>query len=172
MKGLARIAAVAGLSVAIAWGMSLLPRTEGNMAAPVFLPDHKVRLTEANMVDALVQMPLSLRVAKADFKQNVMSVDLLLPKGVAGDGFVYHDLYELTRFAWSQTTNVDRLLIRVLQQNSGERASRELLLAMEAKRTDSASAGKVSASATASELKSYLESRYHLTYTMKWSNQL
>lgn len=171
MKGLTRTAAVVLVSVTIAWGMSLLPDVGGGNASPVFQADGMERLTESNMVDALIGLPLELRIAKADLKQNVLSVDLFLPKGVTGEGFVYHDLFELTRFAWSKTSNVDRVLIRILLQQGEDRSGRELLVAMEAKRTQAAPGEKGPASGTASELRKFLESRYHFTYTPKWKDQ-
>lgn len=171
MKGITRAAAAALLSVAIAWGMSFLPDAGGDGASPVFQTDGIERLTESNMVDALIGLPLELRIAKADLKQNVLSVDLFLPKGVIGEGFVYHDLYELTRFAWGKTSNVERVLVRILQQQGAERSERELLVAMEAKRTQSAPEHPSPAAGSTSELRKYLESRYHFTYTPKWKDQ-
>lgn len=170
MRGITRAAAVAVMSVAIAWGMSLLPEFGNHSANPVFQPDQKARLTESNMVDALVGLPLELRIAKADMRQTVLSVDLFLPKGVTGEGFVYHDLYELSRFAWSRTSNVDRVLVRILQQDGEERAERELLLAMEAKRTQTEPGDKPEGAGTTAELRAFLESRYHFTYTPKWKD--
>jgi hypothetical protein len=171
MRGMTRAAMVAIVSVAIAWGMSLLPGIGGQSASPVFQPDQKARMTESNMVDALTQLPLELRIAKADFRQSVLSIDLFLPRGVIGERFVYHDLYELSRFAWSQTSNVDRVLIRILLQEGESRMERELLLAMEAKRTQTEPADKPQGTGTTAEIRSFLESRYHFTYTPKWKDQ-
>ncbi|WP_438445599.1 hypothetical protein [Gorillibacterium sp. sgz5001074] len=169
MKGLTRAAAVVLISVSIAWGMALLPDAGSKKANPVFQSDRTERLTETNMVDALVGLPLELRIAKADLKQNVLSVDLFLPKGVTGEGFVYHDLYELTQFAWGKTTNVERVLIRILLKTGDERAERVLLVAMEAKRTQALPGERKPA--TVPELRGFLESRYHFTYTAKWKDQ-
>lgn len=171
MKGLTRAAAVGVLSVGIAWGLSLLPGSGGMEASPVFQPDGVSRLTESNMVDALVDLPLELRIAKADFRQSVLSVDLFLPAGVSGERFVYHDLYELTRFAWSRTANVDRVLVRILLLQGEDRTERELLLAMEAKRTQTEPAEKPQGKGTTADIRAFLEGRYHFTYTPKWREQ-
>jgi hypothetical protein len=171
MKVAVRMALVMAVSIALAWGMSLLPEIQPRLADPVFGPDKSGRLTEANMVDALVALPLDLRIARADFRQSVMSVDLFLPKGVSGERFVYHDLYELSRFAWSTTTNVDRLLVRVMLEDGADRQMKELLLAMEAKRTQGEPAGQPPASGNVNGMRTYLEERYHFSYTPKWKEQ-
>lgn len=168
MRGYARILTVAILSVSIAWGLSWLPDPSGQAAAPVFQPNKPSRLTETNMVDALVGLPLELRIAKADFQQSVMSVDLFLPAGVIGERFVYHDLYELTQFVWTRTSNVDRLLVRVMLLEGQDRGNKELLLAMEAKRDQAEPNAKPTSGKSQAELKQYLESHYQFTYAPKW----
>lgn len=168
MRGYARIVVVAVLSVSIAWGLSWLPDPSGQASAPVFQSNKPFRLTETNMVDALVGLPLELRIAKADFQQSVMSVDLFLPAGVMGERFVYHDLYELSQLAWTRTTNVDRLLVRVMLLEGQGREGRELLLAMEAKRDQAEPHARLASGRSQAELKQYLESRYHFTYAPKW----
>lgn len=171
MRIAARIAGVIGLSVAIALGLSWTAGSKRNDTSPVFQQGKTGRLTEVNMVDALIALPLDLGIAKADFRQSVMSVDLYLPKGVSGERFVYHDLYELSRFAWNATTNVDRLLIRVILQDGEKRQNKELLLAMEAKRTQAVEVGELAAVGTVTEIRMYLESRYHFSYTPEWKDQ-
>lgn len=172
MKIGARLAGVVVLSVAIAWGLSWLPGFSPEPANPVFSPDLEGRLTETNMVDALVALPLDLHIAKADFRQSVLSVDLFLPQGVSGERFVYHDLLELSRFSWKRTGNVDRLLVRVILGGGADRQNKELLLAMEAKRSQAQPDSAPSESATVPEIRSYLENRYHFSYTVRWKQQM
>lgn len=172
MKGsIRRAGTVVLLSVAVAWGGALAAGWTGGAASPVFREDRTERLTDSNMVDAFVGLPLELRIARADLNQNVLSVDLFLPKGVFAQEFVYHDLYELTRFAWSKTSNVDRVLVRVLQQNGQERTDKELLVAMEALRSQAAAGAALTSEANAAERKAYLEGRYRFTYTKRWKDQ-
>lgn len=172
MKIAARLAGVVVLAMLLAWGVSWLPEIGPKTDRPVFQTDKTVRLTQLNLVDGLVALPLELGIAKADFRQSVLSVDLFLPKGVSGARFVYHDLYELTRFAWESTSNVDHLLVRILVEEGTDRRDRELLLAMEAKRTqaDLETNGSDSGGTTAA-IRSYLESRYHFSYTPRWREQ-
>lgn len=169
MRIAARLVAALAAAVIMAWGLSLLAGTGNTPDRPVFQPDKSGRLTEANLVDALVSLPLELKIAKADFRQSVMSVDLFLPAGVSGERFVYHDLYELSHFAWSGTANVNRLQVRIMAVDGLERQPRELLLAMEAKRQQERTENQP---ATLEELKAYLERYYQFSYTSKWLERL
>ncbi|MDF2924381.1 MAG: hypothetical protein K0R57_3295 [Paenibacillaceae bacterium] len=171
MKLAARLAAALVLSVALAWGLSWLTDNRTKDASPVFQPDKARALSEMNMVDALAALPLELDIAKASYGKSVMTVDLFWPTGLSGERLVYHDLYELSHFAWSSTTNVERVVIRVMLSDATDRRNRELLVAMEAKRTQEDGAIDARPGASAAELRTYLESRYHFSYTPKWKQK-
>lgn len=171
MKGAARVAMVIGASLALAWGLSYLPEFRSQDVSPVFQLDKAAVLNESNLVDALTAIPLELDIAKADYRQSVLSVDLFWPTGVSGERFVYHDLYELSHFAWSSTSNVERIVIRVLIRQGQGRQTKELLLAMEAKRSQAkGTAEPAGGPAAIGELKSFLESRYQFSYAPKWKD--
>lgn len=169
MKDYARAAVVAVLSVGIAMALSVLPQPDGNgfpgAEQAVFRPEQPVRLTQDNLVDALVALPLKLDIARADVQQSALSVDLFYHGG-AGVQTIYRDLYEISRFAWSSTSNVDRIWVRILSADGETKARRELMLAMEAKRSQAAN-GYSPESSTIS-VRDYLLSRYQITYTQKW----
>lgn len=169
MKLAARLAAALLLSMGIAWGLSWLPQG-GSHADPVFKPGGAGYLTETNLVDALNSVQLELEIASANLQHGMLSVDLFLPKGVSGERFVYHDLYELCSFSWHSTANVNHLLVRVLQQNGADRHSKELLLAMEAKRSQW-NRELLPPDSSVSLLKSELEKQSDFSYTTVWMNQ-
>lgn len=169
MKLAMRMAAALVLSLGIAWGLSWLPRA-GWQADPVFRPGDIVYLTETNLVDALSAVPLDLQIAKANLKQGVLSVDLFLPRGVSGERFVYHDLYELLCFSWNTTDNVNHLLVRVMLQDGADRQTKELLLAMEAKRSQW-NKELLPADSPVSRFKSELEKQGNFSYTPAWMKQ-
>lgn len=169
MRLAARLAAALILSIGIAWGLSWLPQG-GSRADPVFKPGGAGYLTEANLVDALVSVPLQLEIAGANLQHGVLSVDLFLPKGVSGERFVYHDLYGLLSFSWNSTANVNHLLVRVLQQNGGDRYDKELLLAMEAKRSQW-NRETLPPDSPVARLKNELEKQGDFSYTPLWLKQ-
>lgn len=169
MKLAARLAAALILSMGIAWGLSWLPKG-GSRADPVFKPGGAGYLTEANLVDALVSVPLQLEIAGANLQHGVLSVDLFLPKGVSGERFVYHDLYGLLSFSWNSTANVNLLLVRVLQQNGSDRYAKELLLAMEAKRSQW-NRETLPPDSPVARFKSELEKQGNFSYTPLWLKQ-
>ncbi|MNC49456.1 hypothetical protein D3C75_986370 [compost metagenome] len=121
-------------------------------------------------MDALASVPLDLEIASANLQHGVLSVDLFLPKGVSGERFVYHDLYELLSFSWDSTANVNHLLVRVLQQNGSDRQRNELLLAMEAKRSQW-NKELLPADSPVSRFKSELEKQGNFSYTPTWMKQ-
>lgn len=169
MRLAVRLAAALILSMGIAWGLSWLPQG-GSRADPVFKPGGAGYLTEANLVDALVSVPLELEIAGANLQHGVLSVDLFLPKGVSGERFVYHDLYGLLSFSWNSTANVNLLLVRVLQQNGSDRYAKELLLAMEAKRSQW-NRETLPPDSPVARFKSELEKQGNFSYTPLWLKQ-
>jgi hypothetical protein len=169
MKLAARLTAALLVSLGIAWGLSWLPQVS-SQADPVFQPGGAGYLTETNLVDALASVPLDLEIASANLQHGVLSVDLFLPKGVSGERFVYHDLYGLCSFSWNSTANVNHLLVRVLQQNAGDRHSKELLLAMEAKRSQW-NGELLPADSPVALFKSELEKQGNFSYTPVWMKQ-
>lgn len=173
MNGLARAAAVVGLSMGVALMLALLPEWDqaagtSSSARTVFQPEKPAKLTDDNLVDALVRIPLQLDIGKADLHQLVLSVDLYMPSGLTESRMVYHDLYELSQFGLAATNNVEQVLIRVLEREDGEGANRQLLLAMDARRKQTVTGDEKGGGPSILNIREFLESRYRLTYTQQW----
>lgn len=171
MKLAVRMAAALALSLGIAWGLSWLPQGGSGATNPVFNPGGTVQLSETNLVDALSNLTLDLEIARVNMQQAVLSVDLFLPEGVSGARFVYHDLYELLRFSWTGTANVNHLVVRIMLQDGGGRGTRELLLAMEAKRSQWNKEEQLPPEISVLRLKNALEKQANFSYTPKWIEQ-
>lgn len=173
MNGLARAAAVAGMSIGIALMLALLPQWDraaglSPVDRTVFQPERPAKLTDDNLVDALVRLPLQLDIGKADLHQSVLSIDLFVPSGLSEDRTVYHDLYELSQFGLAATSNIEQVMVRVLERQDVEGTNRQLLLAMDSRREQAGAEGEKGGDPSILNVREFLESRYHLTYTQEW----
>jgi len=171
MKWAMRIGIVAAVSAAMAVGLSLLPQLErngGSGAAELWSGKRAAPMTERNMVDLLVQVPLQLRIRKVELNHSIVSLDLSLPKN-AEPAAVYRDLYLLTQTLTGRTTNINQVLIRVLDYTgAADTASGQLVLALEAGRGEAQDMEPDAGALSQTELEAQLQNRFHLTYTMKW----
>ncbi|PYI54927.1 hypothetical protein [Paenibacillus flagellatus] len=172
MKSWYRLMIASLVSVGIASALSLVPKLDGSLRpggtdAPVFRADTAVTLTDRNLVDVLVRPVLHLDIAHVEWNDSILSVDLKAKPGGAPPESIYDDLYELARLGFSGTKNVGQLLVRVLETPEGAASGTQLLLAMDAKRTDlSGSAAGVDERKSSKE--HFLSSHFSLTYTHKW----
>jgi hypothetical protein len=174
MKWKARVLVTAGISGVVALAMSLLP------GAATFLPsnyvevgsrDQVIQLSERNLVDVLVQVPLQLRIRKVELSQSVLSIDLSLPKNVE-EALVYRDLYAIVQSAITRTSNVNQVLVRVMDYASvSGSTSAQMVLAMEADREHALNLDARLQEVSAILLEQQVKARFHLTYTSRWQGR-
>ncbi|MEX2460826.1 MAG: hypothetical protein WD469_05925 [Paenibacillaceae bacterium] len=137
----------------------------------VFANPNGSQLSDQNIVDYMVQLPLELQVAKVSWQQTILSVDLLSVPGNTIDTMVYHDLFVLAQFGLYRVSNVNQVLVRIIEHKETEHNRNELLLAMDSRKENVQTQKTNMKEFSALNREKYLQSHYHLTYTKKWKEQ-
>jgi hypothetical protein len=93
MKWMIRILITAALSIAVALCLSWLPHLTGEDGtfSSGWLGKGAKQLTEQNVADLIVQMPVQLRIRKVELNHSILSVDLHLPQNA-----ISADVYRLS----------------------------------------------------------------------------
>jgi hypothetical protein len=129
------------------------------------------QLSELNLVDHIVNLPLELQIAKVSWQHSILSVDLLSVPGNTIDTMVYHDLFELSQFGLFRVANVNQVLIRIIEHKETEVNRNELLLAMDSRKENVQNQRISKKELNTLNRQEYLQSHYNLTYTQKWKEQ-
>jgi hypothetical protein len=129
------------------------------------------QLSEQNLVDFMVKLPLELQVAKVSWQHAILSVDLLSVPGNTIDTMVYHDLFELSQFGLYRISNVNQVLVRIIEHKQTESNRNELLLAMDSRKENKQLQKTNMKELNALSRQKYLQSHYRITYTQKWKEQ-
>jgi hypothetical protein len=129
------------------------------------------QLSELNIVDFMVNLPLELQIVKVSWQHAILSVDLLSVPGNTIDTMVYHDLFELSQFGLSRVSNVNQVLVRIIEHKETDMNRNELLLAMDSRKENMQNQKFNIKELNALNKQKYLQSHYHLTYTQKWKEQ-
>jgi hypothetical protein len=137
----------------------------------VFANPNGSQLSEQNLVDFMVKLPLELQVAKVSWQHAILSIDLLSVPGNTIDTMVYHDLFELSQFGLYRVSNVNQVLVRVIEHKKPESNQNELLLAMDSRKENVQPQKTNMKELNALNRQKYLQSHYRLTYTQKWIEQ-
>ena len=87
--------------------------------ASVFQPSDPSRLGLNNLVDVMDSEPWQSKLNRVSWNQGELAVDYLVPSYVQTDE-LSRDILGLLQLAFIKKSNVDRLLIRFLEQDSGE----------------------------------------------------
>lgn len=175
LKSVYRILVVAFVSVGIAALLSIVPKLDGSLAGgaadtPVFRPESAVMLSDRNLVDLLVKLPLQLDIAHVEWSDSILSVDLRSgPDGLKSES-VYDDLYVLSQAGFAGTKNVKRMLVRLMEHPSQAKGVPQLLMAMDAKRSDAD--GAAAGGRLKGTKEQYIVSSFNLTYTHRWMDRL
>jgi hypothetical protein len=168
-----RLLLAGALSAAIALTLALVPPLQqaglgSKEAASVFGPGGGRQLTEDNVVDLLVQVPLQLRIRKVELTSSTLSVDLNLPRS-ADEETVMRDLYTFAQRLFAATGNVSEVLVRVIDYSTASRSSGgKLLLALDAVRERGKDMAPAGADENSAALEQYLRQHFQMTYTDKW----
>jgi len=129
------------------------------------------QLSEQNLVDFMVKIPLKLQMVKVNWQHNILAVDLLSVPGNTIDTMVYHDLYELSQFGLYRVANVNQVLVRIIEHKETETNRNELLLAMDSRKENISASENSKKELAELNKEKYLQSHYRLTYTQKWKEQ-
>jgi hypothetical protein len=129
------------------------------------------QLSEQNLVDFMVKLPLELKVAKVSWQHAILSVDLLSVPGNTNDTMVYHDLFDLSQFGLNRVSNVNQVLVRIIEHKETKSNRNELLLAMDSRKENMQSQKTNMKELSALDRQKYLQSHFRLTYTQKWKEQ-
>lgn len=172
MGRFSRLTALLVLSVIIALALSRLPQLEHtvNTGAKQTIAAGHEQLTEQNLVDALEAIPLGLTIVRADIRQSVLSVDLGIAQGKMPEYAVYDDLYELSQYALTSTANIEQVLVRIMEVHKEDPKSRQLLLAMDARRENRPKSEGKAVDSSKLQTKELIQAHYALTFTQKWND--
>ncbi|TDF99341.1 hypothetical protein [Paenibacillus piri] len=171
MKWLSRLLVTLLLSTGVALALSLLPKMENGWNSPVFRSVKAQPVSENNIVDVMSKMPLHLRIRKVEVNHAIVSVDLLASPASEKDDIV-QDMYEIPRTFFSRSTNINQVLIRVMDSpTAGNGATATLLLATDARREKWLPSETVFMPLSIEEMEQYLQSHFRMTYTTKWKNR-
>lgn len=122
------------LTLSIAWLPEAIMNNKGDDGGvPVFRGTPVVHLTNANIVDAMIGVPLHERLGHAEWRNSVLSLDLLVPSESGRPAVWFDDVEQLVRVSFLQFDNVNRLLIRIVESD-GEK--RRLLAAVDVRAND------------------------------------
>jgi len=174
MKWWTRFAAVTVLSIAIAGGLSLMPRLEHksipkDKAVQGRVAEHL--LLSENLVDHLIELDLYLDIRHVEWNPPVLAIDFRSPSAV-DIAAVYRDLYKLSSYSLDRTRNVEEFQARVYAgRAAGTALSYPLLLSLDARREDDITF-KLADTADASDYREFLEEYCRLTATQKWRDML
>jgi hypothetical protein len=174
MKWKARIFTIIALSGMLALGMSFLPKMAAytqSGSAEFGSGSRAVQLTEHNLVDLLIQVPLQLRIRKVELSHSVLWIDLGLPKNVE-EASVYRDLYMIVQSTINKTSNVNQVLVRIMDYSNMTGGSSALMvLAMEADREHAQNLDAHLQEVSSVLLEQQVKARFHLTYTPRWQER-
>ncbi|GIP37476.1 hypothetical protein J31TS4_07560 [Paenibacillus sp. J31TS4] len=170
MKWLSAVLTTSLVTAMLALFLSLIPewdrmnRMDENELT-VFRQASSDKLSDHNLVDKLTRVKLKLPIQRAEWKNGVLSIDLVYDTE-AGSAGVYQDLYELASFGFQSQTNVTQVRVRVV--DSASRRG-ELLATMDARKEDT---DTLPALTNVNQLAGFLESTYRVAYTSQWKGRV
>jgi hypothetical protein len=129
------------------------------------------QLSENNIVDYISRLPLQLKIVKVSWQQSILSIDLLSQPGNTVESMVYHDLFELSQFGLQRVSNVNQVLVRVMEKKEIQTKHNELILAMDSRKENITDKNQKNAGLNTINMQKYLQSHYRITYTQKWKEQ-
>ncbi len=168
MKWVPRLLIVTALSIAVASALSYLSQLDESLSVFRSVKAHPV--SENNIVDVVSKMQLHLRVRRVEVNHAVVSIDLLAVKTSAKSEML-RDLYEVPTMMFASSTNINQVLVRVLDASGDREGNPQPLVAVDARREKWLPKEAGLRSGTAEELQQYLDNRFRMTYTFKWQER-
>lgn len=134
-KALAAAACCAGLAAVLL--VMIAPETApgGGRHLAVFRQEPAVRLDSGNLVDLLAGADFGQKIRRVRWSGSVLSVDFRAASGGGSADAVSSDLKELIALAFGHTSNVQRLLVRI-GEDDPQSGKERLLLAADVRRSD------------------------------------
>ncbi|MEK8127406.1 hypothetical protein WMW72_05705 [Paenibacillus filicis] len=168
MKWIPRLLIMTLLSAAVAIGLSHVLKLDES--ATVFSMNKPVTVTEANIVDVVSRMPLHLRIRRVEVSRSYVSIDLVAVTTTESRDTL-QDVYEIPKSLFAASTNINQVLVRVLDASRGQDSGAQLLVAADARRDQASQGeGRLKPSGEA-ELQTYLDTYYRMTYTAIWRDR-
>lgn len=173
MKGYVRFLYTSLASAGIAMLVSFVPMLQTTFAKKqnemsVFQTLHNKQLQHGNLVDALTRLPLALDIARVQWDDSVLKVDLRYSAEMRNAAPFFEDLYELARFSFEQTSNVQTLRLRMVGTSS-QGGSRPLYVTASMSRSDFDSNEIDALERLSPSSDAALRAKLHLKYTNHWS---
>ncbi|AEI41339.1 hypothetical protein [Paenibacillus mucilaginosus] len=166
MKWAPRVFIMTAVSVAVAILLSYVSKLDDS--ALVFRQARPV--TEATIVDVVSGMKLHLRIRRVEVSHAIVSIDLLASKSTAKADML-QDLYEIPSVLFGASTNINQVLVRVLDGSQDKEGTPGPLIATDARREKWLPNEPKLHPMSAEEIQTYLETHYRTTYTPKWQQR-
>lgn len=128
--------------------------------------EHK--LNDQNIVDHLIELPMSLDIYRVDWGHSILSIDLQLANEDVHPTLVYKDLTEISHFGLESMDNVKQVLVRVFEKGPLDPNHIQFMLAMDAHRNDWSSVQYESLKQNEISINQFLHSSFSFTTTQKW----
>ncbi len=125
--------------IVVVLSAKLLQQTENTqlrMAAGQHITaESSLQITDANLVDLLLAVPLHSKIARAELRGTTLAIDLKVRNSASGTAPIYQDMAELASLALIRSDNITQFRLRLVAEDAW--TSREhLLLASEMDRAD------------------------------------
>ncbi|NHN28729.1 hypothetical protein [Paenibacillus agricola] len=171
MRWLVRLLITSMLSTVIALSLSVLPQLEDGWNSPVFNLARAEPISEMNIVDVLSKTQLHLRIRKVEVSRAIVSIDLFTTPST--DRLeIAKDVYAISQVMVNRSSNINQVLIRVLDGSKQAGGSASLLMASDARREQMVPKLESSFSVDdQQELETYLQKHFRVTYTRNWQEK-
>lgn len=170
MKWIARLLLTTVFSVCLVAALSMLPQLERIGNTSVMRSVKAQPVSEVNIVDVMSKVQLHLRVRKVEVSHAIVSVDLLASPST-GKREIIQDLYELPRSLFHQSTNINQVLVRVMDGSKDSGKATSLLIATDARREKWLPNEPQQYTLSEDEMEDYLQSHFRMTYTSRWQER-
>ncbi|EGL82855.1 hypothetical protein CathTA2_1620 [Caldalkalibacillus thermarum TA2.A1] len=138
------------------------------LGQPVFQAIKPVELDHMLIVPFFKQIPLNYEYKRVKIKNNELFIDLVWPEDVPDKrkyDAVYMDAWQLIVSAFTQTSNMDQVFLRFLDQNSPEP---DLILAVSCERTEALMTELAKTEEQTVPTEEFLKQFAHLVYGTGW----
>ncbi|MCZ8520541.1 MULTISPECIES: hypothetical protein [Paenibacillus] len=168
MKWAPRVFIITAVSVAVAMLLAYVSKLD--QTAAVFRSSGARPVTEATIVDVVSGMKLHLRIRRVEVSHAIVSVDLLAARSTEKADML-QDLYEIPKVLFGASTNINQVLVRVLDGSQDKEGSQGPLIATDARREKWLPNEPKLHPMSTEEIQQYLETHYRTTYTPKWQER-
>ncbi|MHA0855462.1 hypothetical protein [Paenibacillus sp. CMAA1364] len=148
---------------------SILTTSIGNVS--VFNSQHTDRLSDDNLVDRLSVVAFTLPIRTVEWSKSILTMDLKVVQSDTNATEIYQNMAEAISFCFQDTSNVDRLMIRIVAENKWVNKD-YLLLAADITRENWNDELTNELKGNGEKLlREQLKLNFHITETKLWQNQ-